>query len=261
MNLQGKVAMITGSTKGIGLGIAEYFAKAGANVVIIGSSSLEVAQKVAKDITGKTGNEALGLQINVGDESAVVAGFKATMDKFGKVDILVNNAGIQTISPFEEFSYDAWRRLLNIHIDGSFLMAKEAIKIMKNLKIRGKIINIGSVHSFVVSPNKAAYCTAKHALVGMTRSLALEGGPFGIGCNLVGPGFVMTDLVRNQIADRARTEKMTEEEVMKSMTANTVDGEFTTVEEVAELTLFLAANKSNVLTGQTIIASHGWVMN
>lgn len=260
MSLEGKVAIITGSTKGIGKGIAETFAKAGANVVIAGAKSLEQAQQVAKNINERYGKEALGLQINVSNEERVKKGVKAVYERFGRVDVLINNAGIQIVSPIDEIGYDEWRSLFSTHVDGSFLMSKECMKIMKKQKSGGKIIMIGSVHSYFVSANKGPYGTAKHALLGLTRSIATEGGQFNISANLIGPGFVMTDLIKNQIHKRAKIENTTEEEIMKSMVQCTVDRELTKIEEVSRLALFFASTEGNAFTGQSMMVSHGWGM-
>ncbi|MCX5774466.1 MAG: 3-hydroxybutyrate dehydrogenase [Fusobacteria bacterium] len=260
MDMTGKVALITGSTKGIGKGVAELFAKSGANVVVVGRNQDE-ANAVAKEISEKFGKEALGLKMDVSVEAEITAGFKKITEKFGRLDALINNAGIQIIKPFDEFDFEnEWKKLMSINVDGVFLASKEAFKIMKTQPAGGKIITIGSIHSFLVSPNKGAYCTAKHALLGMTRSIAKDGGKYNIAANLVGPAFVLTDLVRNQIKDRVKFEGLSEEEVMKAMVKDTVDSKFTTEEEVASLCLFLASAPGNAYTGQSMMVSHGWGM-
>lgn len=258
MGLEGKVAIITGGSKGIGKGIAETFAKAGANVVI---ADLEQAQQAAKDINERFGKETLGLHVDITNEEMVIKGVKEAYERFGRIDVLINNAGIQIISPIDEIGYDQWKRINSIHVDGSFLMSKECMKIMKKQKSGGKIITIGSVHSFVVSANKGPYCTAKHALLGLTRSIATEGGPFNISANLIGPGFVLTDLIKNQMPERAKIENKTEEEMMKEMLKLSVDGEFTTIEEISRLALFFASTEGNAFTGQSMMVSHGLVMS
>ena len=260
MSLAGKVAIITGSTKGIGKGIAETFAQAGSNVVIVGSKSLEQAQEIAMNISDRFGKEALGLQIDVSNEEMVIKGVKSVYEKFGRLDVLVNNAGFQIVAPIDEIGYDEWKSLFSTHVDGSFLMSKACMKIMKKQETGGKIIMIGSVHSFFVSANKGPYGSAKHALLGLTRSIATEGGPFNISANLIGPGFVLTDLIKNQIPKRAKIESTTEEEIMKSMVQCTVDMEFTRIEEVARLALFFASTEGNGYTGQSMMVSHGWGM-
>lgn len=260
MNLEGKVAIITGSTKGIGRGIAETFAEAGANIVIVGATSLKQAQQVANSIHDLHETEAIGLQIDVSNEEMVKRGVKTVFEKFGRIDILINNAGFQIVSPIDEFDYDDWNRMFSTHVGGSFLMSKECMKIMKAQKTGGKIIMIGSVHSFFVSANKGPYGTAKHALLGLTRSIATEGGPYNISANLIGPGFVLTDLIKNQIPDRAKIENLSEEEIVKSMVQCTVDNQFTEIEEISRLALFFASTTGNAYTGQSMMVSHGWGM-
>ena len=259
MNLQGKVALVTGSTSGIGKGIAEELSRSGAEVVILGLPTKEVAEAVASEIEAKTGNTVSGYKLDVSNEAEVVELIN-TISKDKNVDILVNNAGIQIIEPVDEFLTSEWKKLLSINLDGSFYMARECFKVMKESKKGGRIINIGSVHSFHASKDKAAYVTGKHALVGLTRSLAVEGGKYNIAANLVAPGFVMTDLVKKQIPERAEVEGITKEEVMKSMTSDTVDGKFTTVQEVAKAVEFFASAESNAYSGQSLIVSHGWNM-
>ncbi len=261
MDVKDQVVVITGSTRGIGRGLADYFAEAGAHVAVIGSRSLEMAQQAATEITQRSGTEAFGLQIDVSSEEMVEQGIQDIYEKFGRIDVLINNAGIQIISPIDSFAFSDWKKLLAIHIDGAFLMTKACFKLMKKQQSGGKIINMGSIHSFFVSPNKAAYCTAKHALLGLTRETAKEGGPYNIATHLIGPAFVMTDLVKKQIPERAKAENITEKEVMESMVQYTVDGQFTTIEEVARLALFLSSTKGNAYTGQSLMASHGWGMS
>lgn len=257
MSLEGKVAIITGGSRGIGKGMAETFAKAGANIVIV---DLEQAQEAAQDINDRYGRETQGLQVDITNEEQVINGIEAVYERFGRVDVLINNAGFQIISPIDEIGYDRWKSLISVQVDGSFLMSKECMKIMKKQKSGGKIIMIGSVHSYFVSANKGPYCVAKHALLGLTRSIATEGGPFNISANLIGPGFVMTDLIKNQIPDRAKIENMSEEEIMKSMVQCTVDNEFTKIEEISRLALFYASTEGNAYTGQSMMVSHGWGM-
>ncbi|MDQ5920296.1 MAG: 3-hydroxybutyrate dehydrogenase, partial [Pseudomonadota bacterium] len=168
----------------------------------------------------------------------------------------------QTISPIVDFPFDKWKRLFDIHIHGAFLTAKACMNKMIEKKTGGRIIVIGSVHSFEASKNKAAYITAKHGLLGLVRSIAKEGAEHNISSNLIGPGFVKTPLVEKQIPEQAKTLGITEEEVIKKvMLGETVDGEFTTVDDIANVALFFAGFSTNALTGQSLIASHGWHIN
>jgi 3-hydroxybutyrate dehydrogenase len=179
--------------------------------------------------------------------------------KFGQIDILVSNAGIQTISSITQFEFAQWKRLLDIHINGAFLTTKASMKKMIEKGNGGRIIIIGSVHSFEASKNKSAYVTAKHGLLGFVRAIAQEGAKYNISSNLIGPGFVKTPLVEKQIPEQAKSLGISEEEVIKNiMLGETVDGEFTTSDDIANLATFLAGFETNALTGQSMIASHGW---
>lgn len=257
-NLKNKVALITGSASGIGKCMAEKFASYGAKV-IIADLNLDAATAVANAIKQQYGNDTLALTMDVTNEEQVNSGVSAIINKFGKIDILISNAGIQTISPIVDFAFDKWKRLLDIHINGAFLTTKACMKTMITNKSGGRIIVIGSVHSFEASKNKAAYVTAKHGLLGFVRAIAKEGAEYNISSNLIGPGFVRTPLVEKQIPEQAKTLGISEDQVIKNvMLGETVDGEFTTTDDIANVAAFLAAFETNALTGQSIIASHGW---
>ena len=179
---------------------------------------------------------------------------------FGRLDVLVSNAGVQIVAPLVEFEFAKWRKLLSIHLDGAFLTTRAALRQMYRQK-SGSIIYMGSVHSKEASPLKAPYVTAKHGLIGLAKVVAKEGAPHGVRANVICPGFVRTPLVEKQIPEQARELGISEADVVKSvMLKETVDGEFTTVRDVAETALFLAAFPSNALTGQSIVVSHGWFM-
>lgn len=257
-NLKGKVAIVTGSASGIGKRIAEVFAEHGANVAIADMNQ-EAATATATEIKNLYKQDTLALAMDVADEVQVNSGVNATVAKFGKIDILVSNAGIQTISPIVDFEFAKWKRLIDIHIHGTFLTTKACMQKMIASGNGGRIIVIGSVHSFEASKNKAAYVTAKHGLLGFVRSIAKEGAEHNISANLIGPGFVKTPLVSKQIPEQAQALGISEEEVVKKiMLGETVDGEFTTTDDIANLATFLAGFETNALTGQSIIASHGW---
>jgi 3-hydroxybutyrate dehydrogenase len=198
--------------------------------------------------------------MDVTDESAVGAGVAAVARDHGRIDVLVSNAGIQIVHPLEEFSYAEWKRMLAIHLDGAFLTTRACLPHMYRAK-RGSIIYMGSVHSKLASVLKAPYVTAKHGLIGLARTIAKEGAAHGVRTNVICPGFVRTPLVEKQIPEQAQILGMTEDEVVRKVfLANTVDGEFTTLDDVAEVALLFAAFPTNALTGQSLIVSHGWAM-
>ena len=259
MQLKGKVALITGAASGIGKRIAEVYAKEGA-AVAIADLNLEGANATAKELVD-AGGKAMGVKMDVTHEAEVDDGVAEVVRKFGKVDILISNAGIQIVKPVQEFSLAEWKKMLAIHLDGAFLTTRACIKDMYSRNEGGAIIYMGSVHSHEASKLKAPYVTAKHGLLGLARVVAKEGGPKGIRANVICPGFVRTPLVEKQIPEQAKEFGISEEEVIKNiMLKETVDTEFTTVDDVANLALFLAAFETNALTGQSITVSHGWHM-
>jgi 3-hydroxybutyrate dehydrogenase len=257
-HLEGKVAIITGAASGIGKEIAKRFAVEGARVVIA-DLQLPAAQATANEI-GRNCGVAMGVAMDVSDETAVEAGVAAAAQRFGGVDILVSNAGIQIVKPIDEFPFAEWKKMLAIHLDGAFLTTKACLRHMYKGK-GGAIIYIGSVHSKEASLLKAPYVTAKHGLVGLCKVVSKEGAKHGVRANVVCPGFVRTPLVDKQIPEQAKALGISEDEVVHNvMLRETVDGEFTTTEDVAEAVLFFAAAKTNALTGQSLIVSHGWFM-
>jgi len=256
-SLSGKVVIVTGASKGIGYGLAEKLASEGANIAVVDIAGFNES---ATELQKKYSVECIGVKIDVSDEKIVQEGINKIFTHFGHIDILVNNAGVQHIAPISDFDTKAWKFVTSIQIDGTFFMVRECMKVMKQTKTGGRIVNIGSVHSFVASANKSAYVASKHALMGITRSIAVEGAEFNIAGNLVAPGYVLTDLVKKQIPERMHAEGKTEEEVVKSMLSETVDGKFTTVEEVADAVAFFASAKTLAYSGQSMIVSHGFVM-
>src|SRR5438876_389881 len=259
MRLDNKVALVTGAASGIGKAIAEMYANAGA-AVAIADLNLQAAEATANEIRA-AGGKALGVAMDVADEAAVDAGVAKTADTFGSVDILVSNAGIQIVKPVHEFPYAEWKKLLAIHLDGAFLTTRACLQRMYAAKRGGSIIYMGSVHSKEASKLKAPYVTAKHGLLGLARVVAKEGAEHGVRANVICPGFVRTPLVDKQIPEQAKELGISEAEVIKNvMLKETVDGEFTTVEDVAETALFFASFESNALTGQSLVVSHGWFM-
>jgi 3-hydroxybutyrate dehydrogenase len=257
-SLDGQVAVITGAASGIGKEIAFTLARAGA-AVAIADLDLDGAQQVAARIVAE-GGRALGVAMDVSDEAAVNAGSAQVEQALGPVEILIANAGIQIVAPIHEFAFADWKKLLAIHLDGAFLATRAVLPGMY-ARGRGTVIYMGSAHSHEASPLKSAYVTAKHGLLGLARTLAREGGPHGVRSHVVCPGFVRTPLVEKQIPEQAASLGISEDEVVKRvMLGNTVDGTFTTLEDVATTVRFLCEFPSNALTGQSILVSHGWHM-
>lgn len=256
MRLLNKVAIITGSASGIGKSIAQTFAREGANVVVCDFNQ-EAAEATAKEI----GNDAIAIAMDVSNEQQVEEGIAKAITVFGGVDILVSNAGSQFIAPLEEISFTQWKKVLAIQLDGAFLSTKACLKDMYKRGKGGSIIYMGSVHSKEASSFKAPYVTAKHGLLGLCKVVAKEGAQHNVRANLICPGYVRTPLVEKQIPEQAKLLKISEEDVVKKiMLKDTVDGEFTTMEDVANVALFFAEFESNALTGQSLIVSHGWSM-
>ena len=259
LSLKDKTAIVTGAASGIGKAIAETYARAGARVAIA-DLNLAAAEATAQAINA-AGGQAMGVAMDVTSEDQVNAGCAAVARAFGPVDILVSNAGIQIVNPIENFAFADWKKMLAIHVDGAFLTTKAVLPGMY-AKGGGVVIYMGSVHSHEASKLKSAYVTAKQGLLGLARVLAKEGGPKGVRSHVICPGFVRTPLVEKQIPEQARELGITEDQVIKNvMLKDTVDGEFTTTTDIADLALFLAAFPTAALTGQSIIASHGWCMN
>lgn len=258
MRLKDKVAIITGAASGIGKEIAILFAREGAKVAIADLDQ-RAADATAKEID-PGGKRAIGVAMDVASEEQVEAGTAKTIKTFGGLDVLVSNAGIQIVAPIVDFDFGKWKRMLAIHLDGAFLTTRSALRQMYKQN-SGSIIYMGSVHSKEASKLKAPYVSAKHALLGLARVVAKEGAEHGVRANVICPGFVRTPLVDKQIPEQAKELGISEQEVIDNvMLKDTVDHEFTTVADVAETALFLAAFESNALTGQSIIVSHGWFM-
>lgn len=259
MVLKDKVALITGAASGIGKEIAHEYAKQGAKIVIA-DLNLEAATAAAKEIND-SGGTAMAVAMNVTDEAQVDKGVADAVAEYGRLDILLSNAGVQIVHPLVDFPYDDWKKLMAIHADGAFLTTRAAMRVMIAGGKGGVILYMGSVHSHEASPLKAPYVTAKHGLIGLAKVVAKEGAAHGIRSNVICPGFVRTPLVDKQIPEQAKALNISEADVIKNvMLRETVDGEFTTVQDVAETAVFLAAFPSNALTGQSIVVSHGWFM-
>jgi len=254
----GKVAIITGAASGIGKEIAQRFAAAG-GASVIADLDFAAAEAVAREIRSG-GSDAFAVAMDVAEEEAVEQGVAHTMEKYGRIDLLVSNAGIQIVKAVVDFPFADWKRLLAVHLDGAFLTTKACLKHMYKAK-SGSIVYMGSVHSKEASLLKAPYVTAKHGLLGLCRVVAKEGAQYNVRANVVCPGFVRTPLVDKQIPEQAKALGISEEDVVKHvMLKDTVDGEFTTTADVAAAVLFLAGFETNVLTGQSLVVSHGWFM-
>ena len=256
MGLRHKTAVITGAASGIGKEIARKFLAEGANVAIA-DIHLDAALATAAEL----GPNATGVAMDVADEGQVEAGFHEVVERFGAIDVLVSNAGVQVVAPLDQFEFEAWRKLLAIHLDGAFLTTRACLRRMYAQGRGGSIIYMGSVHSKEASMLKAPYVAAKHGLIGLAKVVAKEGAAHGVRANVICPGFVRTPLVDKQIPEQAKALGVSEDEVVRNvMLKETVDGEFTTVEDVAICATFLAGFPSNALTGQSIVVSHGWFM-
>jgi 3-hydroxybutyrate dehydrogenase len=257
MRFLGKVAVITGAASGIGKEIARAFRREGAKVVIAdldGAGANATAEELGSE-------DAIGVAMDVTSEPDVEAGMAKAVSAFGRIDVLVSNAGIQIVGSVEDFDFAKWKLMLAIHLDGAFLTTRAALKQMYKQPSGGSIIYMGSVHSKEASLLKAPYVTAKHGLIGLAKVVAKEGAKHGVRANVICPGFVCTPLVEKQIPQQAKALGLTEQQVIKNvMLKDTVDGEFTTVEDVAEAAVFFANFNSNALTGQSLIVSHGWSM-
>ena len=259
MKLQNKVCIVTGAASGIGKEIAMTYAREGGRIAIA-DLNLAAAQAVADEIK-KAGGDAMAVAMDVTSEEQVNAAVAAVVAAMGGIDVLVSNAGIQIVHPIEEFPFADWKKMLAIHLDGAFLTTKACVPHMQASGKGGSIIYMGSVHSKEASVLKSAYVTAKHGLIGLCKTVSKEGGKHGIRANVICPGFVRTPLVEKQIPEQAAKLGISEDDVIKKvMLKETVDGEFTTVQDVAEVALLFAGFGSNALTGQSLVVSHGWFM-
>jgi len=259
MQLKNKVAIITGAASGIGKQIAIEYARQGAKVAIA-DLSLDAGNAVAEQIVA-AGGSAMAVVMDVRNQDQVDAAVTQVLNTYHTLDIMLSNAGIQIISALVDLTLEDWRKMMAIHLDGAFLTARAAMRAMIHSKKGGSIIFMGSVHSHQASALKSPYVTAKHGLLGLAKVIAKEGAAHNIRSNVICPGFVRTPLVEKQIPEQALSFGISEEDVIKKiMLKDTVDGEFTTTQDVAQTAVFLAAFPTNALTGQSITVSHGWHM-
>jgi 3-hydroxybutyrate dehydrogenase len=256
--LKGKSAVVTGSTSGIGLGVARALAQEGANVLLNGFGEAGEIEKIRASFKDDFGVPALYSPADM-TKPAEIAAMIATAEKeFGAVDVLINNAGIQHVAAIEDFPVDKWDAIIAINLSSSFHAIRSAVPGMKRRKW-GRIINTASAHSLVASPFKAAYVSAKHGLVGLTKTVALELATFGVTVNCISPGYVWTPLVARQIPDQMKTRHMSEEQVKRDvLLAAQPTKEFVTVEQVAALALYLCSDAAAPITGANIPIDGGW---
>ena len=253
-----KTVLITGAASGIGYACAEKMAREG-YATVIADINQEAAERAAQTLR-EAGLEAMAVKMDVSSEAEVEAGFDAMMAAYGSCDVVMSNAGVQIVHPFDEYPLEDWRKMMAIHADGAFLVARAAFRRMKASGRGGHIVFTGSVQSFIGSKLKAPYNFAKHGVAGLAKSLAREGAPYGIYTYNLAPSFIKTPLVEKQIPEQAADLGISEEEVVRNlMLRDTVDGEFTTVEDVANALYYVSQDKG-ALTGQSLRLTHGWAM-
>jgi 3-hydroxybutyrate dehydrogenase len=256
--LKQKTAVVTGSTSGIGLGIARALAGEGANVVLNGFGDKDEIEKARAGIEAEFGVKAAYSPADMTKPAEIAAMIKTAEQSLGAVDVLVNNAGIQHVAPIEEFPIEKWDAIIAINLSSAFHTIRAAVPGMKARKW-GRIVNTASAHSLVASPFKAAYISAKHGLAGLTKTVALELATFGITCNCISPGYVWTPLVEKQIPDQMKSRNMTEEQVKRDvLLAAQPTKEFVTVDQVAALALYLCSDAAASVTGANISIDGGW---
>ena len=252
-------AVITGSTSGIGLGIAESFAAKGYNVMLNGFGDAYEIEKIRADLAKKHDVKVAYNRADMTKPAEIAALIEDATKQFGQVDVLVNNAGIQHVSPIEDFPDGKWDAIIAINLSSAFHTIKAAMAGMKKRKF-GRIINVASAHGLVASPYKSAYVAAKHGIVGLTKTVALEGAEHGVTCNAICPGYVKTPLVEKQIPDTAKARGMTEEEVVQKVILDAQQTkQFVTVEQVGALAHYLTTPEAAQITGAALQIDGGWV--
>ena len=256
--LKGKTALVTGSTSGIGLAMAEALARAGANIMLNGLGDADKIETTRAGLEKRTGVTVAFMGANLMKPDASAQLVTQTQEQFGQLDILINNAGMQFVSPVEEFPIEKWDAIMALNLSAPFHTIRAALPAMKDAGW-GRIINTGSAHSLVASPFKAAYVAAKHGLAGLTKTVALEAAEHGVTCNTICPGYVSTVLVEKQIADTAKARRMTEQEVKQKVILEAQPTkEFVTVEQVAGLAVFLCSDSAASMTGTILPIDGGW---
>lgn len=256
--LAGKVAVVTGSTSGIGLGIARALAEAGASIVLNGLGEAGEIKRTQQILEEANGVKVAFDDANLMDAGETAALITRTERMFGRLDILVNNAGIQHVSPIEEFPAEKWNAILALNLSAVFHATKAAFKGMKERKF-GRIINVASAHGLVASPFKSAYVAAKHGVVGLTKVTALEGAEYNVTANAICPGYVWTPLVEKQIEDQAKAHNIPREQVIRDvLLVNQPNKKFATVEEMGALAVFLSSDLAASITGTALPIDGGW---
>jgi 3-hydroxybutyrate dehydrogenase len=256
--LHGKTAIVTGSTSGIGLGIAEALARAGAGVVLNGFGDATQIEKTRAELAQRTGSMVVYSPADMGKPKAIEQMVRQTVDAFGTVDIMVNNAGIQHVAPIDEFPDEKWEAILAINLSSAFHATKLVLPQMRR-KGWGRIINVASAHALVASPYKAAYVAAKHGVLGLTKVTALETAEDGITCNAICPGYVRTPLVEKQIDDQAKAHGISRDKVISDVLLQRQPNKrFVEVAELAALALFLCTDSGASVTGVALPMDGGW---
>jgi 3-hydroxybutyrate dehydrogenase len=256
--LKDRTALVTGSTSGIGLGIAEALACQGANIVLNGLGPVDEVEGSCRRISRECGVTVRYDGADMSKPNAIEAMVNKAIAEFGVIDILVNNAGIQHIAPIEEFPVEKWDAIVAINLSASFHTIRHALPAMKRRRW-GRIINIASAHALVASPFKSAYVAAKHGIAGLTKTVALETAEFGITVNAICPGYVLTPLVEKQIPDTAKARGITTEQVVKDvLLAAQPTKQFVTVAQVASLAVYLASDEAASITGAILPVDGGW---
>ncbi|MCX7312992.1 MAG: 3-hydroxybutyrate dehydrogenase [Hyphomicrobiales bacterium] len=256
--LKGKNALITGSTSGIGLGIAEGFAKEGMNLVLNGFGNAAEIEKLRADLAAKFGIKVLYDGADMSKPDQIEAMMRKAASDLGGIDILVNNAGIQHVAPVEDFPTAKWDAIIAINMTSAFHTTRMAVPYMKSKKW-GRIINLASAHALVASPFKSAYVTSKHGVLGFTKTVALEVAENGVTVNAICPGYVLTPLVEMQIPDTAKARGITEEQVKRDvLLAAQPTKQFVTTEQLAGVAVFLCSDAAASITGTSIAVEGGW---
>jgi 3-hydroxybutyrate dehydrogenase len=256
--LKGKTALVTGSTSGIGLAIAQTLAREGANVMLNGLGDADAVEQTRAELEQRTGAKVLYSSANLMDGEACARLVEDTVGEFGSLDIAVNNAGMQHVAPVDEFPVAKWDAIISLNLSAAFHIMRAAVPHMRKAGW-GRIINTGSAHALVASPYKSAYVAAKHGLAGLTKTVALETAGDGITVNTICPGYVHTALVDEQIADTAKARKMSEEDVVKKVILEAQPtGQFVTVEQIAGFALFLCSDHAASITGAVLPMDGGW---
>ena len=256
--LSGRVSLVTGSTSGIGLGIARALAEAGSAVVLNGFGAAPEIAGTRDEISADYGVTVSYSSADMTRPEAIAAMIATTLSEHGRLDVLVNNAGIQHVAPLDRFPVEKWDTILSINLSSAFHTMRLALPTMRQNKF-GRIINIASAHGLVASPFKAAYVAAKHGIVGLTKVAALETAEEGITCNAICPGYVYTPLVEAQIDGQAKAHGISREQVIHDvLLAQQPNKRFATVEELGALTVFLASDAAASITGTTLPVDGGW---